>query len=143
MNSRRVRLGLTATSLGALVVFVATSGRAGQTYPGGEYCYRNSDGSGACNGTYEGFRDSSYDGDSVSFMAYWGESSGVVWCSGGWFLAYYENEEYLCSLDQAFAASIPIQEMTDSYGNFAITWNSSGDCTEMDVTAASYFGHSF
>jgi hypothetical protein len=123
------------------VLSVAVLGGASLAYAGATsesaYCYKNTDGSGACYGTFLGFRNHAgastqayffkNDGGSRSFFgAYTNTSTGVT-TSGS------------CTPDAATSALW--SKALAHQGYFSIQWNASGVCTYLYLNNSSQYAN--
>jgi hypothetical protein len=108
----------------ALGIMLANSAFAGSPPDNYASCYKYADGSGYCQGTLQGFRNSSGADDLVSILTY-SRFSGFEELS---FYARHLNINYTC---ESSSSLLLTQARAISGTNFVfrIEWNTSGTCT--------------
>lgn len=108
------------------VAALAAPGRseAGDSYSYPPNCSKNADGSGYCQGSMKGFRNSTY-------ADAWAQFEIDVASNWTYFFARYNNQYFSCYPD-ATTSNRFASAMAEN-GYFYVVWNSSGTCTTMYV----------
>jgi hypothetical protein len=112
------------------VLTVADAGFAGQSSSAGAYCSTNSDGSGGCSGSFNGFRAAS---DPQAYAALWNEGTAYAQ-----FIAELNGSYYSCTTTAPGSAWFTISSGQPTT-SFSISWNSAGTCTFVSMLAGSEF----
>jgi hypothetical protein len=122
-------LGVVAAS-----TLLTSDARAGAQYGAWEYCA-----TGACEGTYMGFRNSPNPNDYVEFFI--NPNPGFA---PGVFYASYAGNFYTCYVPttgtELAAAFLAAPSMS---GGFYISWNSSGQCTFLQLNQDSAYSQTW
>lgn len=108
------------------VAALAAPGRseAGDSYSYAPNCSKNADGSGYCQGSMKGFRNSTYADAYATFE---------INLVNNWtyFYARYNNQSFSCYPDATTADRYAAALASNGY--FYVVWNSSGTCTTLYV----------
>lgn len=108
------------------VAALAAPGRseAGESYNYPPNCSKNADGSGSCQGSMKGFRNSTYADAYATFE---------INLVNNWtyFYARYNNQSFSCYPDATTADRYAAALASNGY--FYVVWNSSGTCTTLYV----------
>ena len=115
--------GISAMMVATAVLAAPAIGHAGSKYEGA-YCEVNPDGSGWCDGTLRGFRNSAYGTNYASF------SSGTSPWNRGQFSASYQTLHglYCFPTDEVYKLWPTAVAFS---GGFTIYWNKSHECNAL------------
>jgi hypothetical protein len=126
-----MRFKTTAAVLVAFsVLAVADAGRAGQSFSAGASCTSNTDGSGSCRGSYNGFLAST---DVNAYAAFWNEGATY-----GVFVAELDGKYYSCTSNNPGSAWFAISAGSPA-ASFAVSWDSTGTCNAVSMESGSQF----
>jgi hypothetical protein len=92
-----------------------------------QYCYKSSDGSGACAGNALGWRNSANPND---YFDVYGNTTSYKY-----FFAYYGNVSYSCTPNATAGAWWP--QLQENLGAFYIAWDAAGTCYYVAITGGS------
>jgi len=112
------------------VIALADAGHAGESYSGGATCSTQTNGSGTCSGSFNGFLASA---DPNAYAAFWNEGTAY-----GVFVAELNGNYYSCTSTSpaepwfALSAAPPTT-------SFTISWTSAGTCSVLWMEAGSQF----
>jgi hypothetical protein len=130
-------IGVIAVACAATVGLVTSDVRAGLQQGGYENCYLNADSSGQCLGTFVGFRDSSNPNDYVYI------GTDLSPSPTGTFNAKFQGVAYSCFVSNSsplwpyWHASVAATDW------FSVHWDSTGHCTELYMSTASYLSETW
>ncbi|HUJ27316.1 MAG TPA: hypothetical protein VLW85_14930 [Myxococcales bacterium] len=98
------------------------------------YCYRYPDSSGGCGGTFTGFR---LDSDPNTYA----QVSTSTWGNGRYFYASYRGIYVGCAVSPYASQDLKnqIEKLPLFKGQFWISFDSSGYCTDIELSQASYY----
>jgi hypothetical protein len=118
----------------APVLSVAVLGGASLAYAGSSadsaYCYKNTDGSGACYGNFRGFRGHA---GANTYAYFYKSDAGSKFFYGGYTNTSTNVTTYVsCTADASTAAMWSKAIAHESY--FSISWNSSGSCYNLHLS---------
>jgi hypothetical protein len=135
MNARFVTGCLTALVVG-VIGSVSTDSRAGELDKSFS-CSKQSDGSGTCQGSLSGLRNTTNASDFGGFIQF---ANDIVGASGQEFFVHFSNQFYTCTVATPGVRALwPVAAA--GRGGFAITWDANAHCQYLEVDNESQFGY--
>jgi hypothetical protein len=125
----------------APVLSLAVLGGAPLAYAGSTtesaYCYKNTDGSGSCYGTFLGFRNHAGSG---TYAYFYKHSSGSKSFSGAYTDTSTNTTSYFSCTPDAATGALWTKAVA-AQGYFSISWNTSGTCTYLSLYNGSLYSN--
>lgn len=101
------------------------------------YCYKNTDGSGSCYGTFLGFRNHA---GSSTYAYFYKNDSGSKSFSGAYTNTSTSVTTYFSCTPDAATGALWSKALAHN-GYFSISWNSSGVCTSLYLNNGSLYAN--
>jgi hypothetical protein len=135
MNVRLVTKGLTALVVGT-IASVSLESHAGEVDKS-FFCFKATDGSGHCQGSLSGLRNTTTASDFGGFVQ---NANDLVGTANDTFFVHFSGVSYTCSATTAGVRAL-WSVASASRGGFAIIWDATATCTYLEVDNQSQFGY--
>lgn len=135
MNARLLAGGLTAVVVG-MIGSVSLESRAGEVDKS-FFCFKAADGSGHCQGSLMGLRNTTTASDFGGFVQ---NANDLVGTANDTFFVHFSGVSYTCTATTPGVRAL-WSVASASRGGFAIVWDATATCNYLEVDNQSQFGY--